>query len=114
MRLWDGTEIVKSVVNRGISEWSTMAEDLEREASKLIAEVKEALAAAPWGSGVEGEAFKAAHFRGNGPDRMLTQCAQLGREIIDAGDRVRKSVDNTLLTDADIEHQLRAGLTREI
>ncbi|MEV0232511.1 hypothetical protein [Nonomuraea sp. NPDC050786] len=113
MRLWDGTEIVKSVVHRGISEWSAMAEDLDRESAKVISEVREALAAAPWGGGAEGQAFKAAHFSNDGPERMLTQYAQLTKQIIDAGSRVRAAVDHTLHTDAAIEHDL-AARTKEI
>jgi hypothetical protein len=114
VKLWDGTQIIKSTVDRGISEWSTMAEDLERDSSGLINQVKEALAAAPWGDGAEGEAFRAAHFRNDGPNRMLTQCAQLTKEIADAGTMVCKAVDNTLQTDLDIKHDLAAGLRREI
>ncbi|WP_336204536.1 hypothetical protein [Nonomuraea sp. LPB2021202275-12-8] len=108
MRLWDGTEIMKSMVDHGLSQWSTMAEDLERTLSGRIAQVVEALAAAPWGDGAEGKAFKAAHFRDGGPDHMLTQCAQIAKEIPDAGDRVRKSVDNTLRTDAAMRADLEA------
>ncbi|MET7333766.1 hypothetical protein [Nonomuraea sp. NPDC005650] len=114
MRLWDGTQIVKPTVDRGLSEWSSMAEDLERESSKLVAQVQEALAAAPWGSGAEGEAFRQAHFRNDGPNQMLSQCTQLAGEITDAGCRVRTAVDNTLKTDLDIKHDLAAGLVREI
>ncbi|TMR14398.1 hypothetical protein ETD86_28690 [Nonomuraea turkmeniaca] len=111
MRLWDGTEIAKSIVDQGISQWSTMAEALEQESSRLITQVEDALAAAPWGGGAEGRAFLTAHFRGDGPNRMLTQCADLTKEITDAGTRVRQSVDNTLQTDADIKQNLAAGLT---
>ncbi|MEU6711261.1 hypothetical protein ABZ897_07230 [Nonomuraea sp. NPDC046802] len=108
MRLWDGTEIIKPIVDRGISQWSVMAEDLDQESATLIARVEEALATTPWGTGAEGNAFYNAHFRDDGPNQMLTQCAQLAKEIIDAGDRVRQSVDNTLQTDADMTAQFRA------
>ncbi|TMR99648.1 hypothetical protein [Nonomuraea basaltis] len=114
MRLWDGTEIVKPIVDRGIFLWSTMAGDLERESSRVITQVEEALAAAPWGSGAEGRAFQAAHFRDDGPNRMLTQCAQLTKEIADMGSRARITVDNTLQTDAAIKQDLAAGLTMVI
>jgi hypothetical protein len=106
-------EIAKPIVNLGISQWSTMAEDWEREAPQLMAAVTEALSAAPWGSGAEGAAFKAAHFRGDGPNQMLRQCGHLTKEITDAGDRLRKTIDNTLRTHA-ATHQDLSGLTREI
>ncbi|MFI7129671.1 hypothetical protein ACIBQ1_28505 [Nonomuraea sp. NPDC050153] len=114
MRLWDGTQIVKSTVDRGLSQWSAMAEDLERESAKLIAQVQEALDAAPWGSGAEGEAFRTAHFRNDGPNQMLSQCTQLAGEINGAGCGVRTAVDHTLKMDLDIKHDLAAGLVREI
>jgi hypothetical protein len=106
-------DIAKPIVNLGISQWSTMAEDWELEAPRLRAAVTEALAAAPWGGGAEGAAFKAAHFRGDGPNQMLTQCAHLTKEITDAGDRMRKTIDNTLRTHA-ATFQDMSGLTREI
>ncbi|GAA3567616.1 hypothetical protein GCM10022419_055530 [Nonomuraea rosea] len=114
MRLWDGTQIVKPVVDRATSEWSAMAEDLERELAVLVNQVKEALATAPWGGGAEGAAFRAAHFRNGGPDRMLTQCGELSKGITEAGAMVCKAVDNTLQTDADIKRDLAAGLRVEI
>jgi hypothetical protein len=114
MKPWEGAEINKPVVDLGISQWSTMAEDWERAAGPLIAQVIEALAAAPWGGGAEGEAFKAAHFRDGGPTKMLTQCADLTEQIGDASGRLRTTIGNTLGTDADIERDLAAGQTREI
>ena len=63
-------EIAKPVVNLGISQWCTMAEDWEREAPQLMAAVTEALSATPWGGAAEGVAFKSAHFRGDGPNQM--------------------------------------------
>ncbi|MEU7854990.1 hypothetical protein [Nonomuraea sp. NPDC049141] len=106
-------EIAKPVVNLGISQWSTMAEEWEREEAQLRAAVYEALAAAPWGGGAEGAAFKAAHFRGDGPNQMLKQCFHLTKEITDAGDRMRKTIDNTLRTH-HATYQDMSGLTREI
>ncbi|NUP78483.1 MAG: hypothetical protein HOV96_13150 [Nonomuraea sp.] len=111
MRPWEGAEIKKPIVDLGISQWSTMAEDWEKESERLVAAVVEALAAAPWGGGAEGDAFKAAHFRNDGPVRMLNQCGSLSKEITDASGRLRTTIDNTLGTDADIEHDLA---TREI
>lgn len=106
-------EIAKPVVNLGISQWCTMAEDWEREAPQLMAAVTEALSATPWGGAAEGVAFKSAHFRGDGPNQMLKQCAHLTKEITDAGDRMRKTIDNTLRTHAATYQDL-SGLTREI
>ncbi|MFI6739818.1 hypothetical protein ACIBI9_43430 [Nonomuraea sp. NPDC050451] len=114
MRLWDGTQITKTTVDRGLSEWSAMAEDLERESARLVAKVQEALDAAPWGPGAEGEAFRAAHFRNGGPTQMLSQCTQLAQEITGAGCGVRTAVDNTLKMDLDIKRDMAAGLVREI
>ncbi|MGW0802391.1 hypothetical protein [Nonomuraea sp. NPDC002799] len=114
MKLWDGTQIVKPVVDYGLTQWGTMVEDVQRDTAGLVADVKAALAAAPWGGGAEGKAFSAAYFRDDGPTRMLTQCVTLLKEIADAGDRVRAAVDNTLQTDADIQRDIQAGLIREI
>ncbi|QYC44433.1 hypothetical protein Nocox_34335 [Nonomuraea coxensis DSM 45129] len=114
MRLWDGTQIAKPVVYRGITQWTTMADDLNEEATHLAAQVKAALAAQPWGAGTEGQSFFAAHFRGDGPNRMLKQYEDLAEAITDAGTRVRDNVDNTLLTDADIKNDLQANLTMQV
>lgn len=111
MRPWDGAQIVKPVVDLGISQWTTMAEDWEKESERLVAGVLEALATKPWGGGAEGEAFKSAHFRNDGPTRMLNQCGSLAKEITDACGRLRTTIDNTLGTDADIERELA---TKEI
>ncbi|MEV4172964.1 hypothetical protein [Nonomuraea sp. NPDC049709] len=113
MNGWDGTYIARPVVDRGISQWSTMAEELEKALPQLTAEVEACLATAPWGPGAEGDAFCQAHFRDNGPMEMLTQCTRLARGITDAGDRLRQAIDNTLQTDADIRHDLTA-MTREV
>ena len=111
MRPWDGTQIAKPIVDLGISQWSTMAEDWEKESERLVTAVLEALATKPWGTGAEGEAFVAAHFRDDGPTRMLNQCGSLAKEIADASGRLRTTIDNTLGTDADIERELA---TKEI
>ncbi|MFC4116809.1 hypothetical protein [Nonomuraea zeae] len=114
MRLWDGTQIVKPTVDRATSEWATLAEDVDRTTAVLVDQVKQALATAPWGGGAEGMAFKAAHFRNDGPDKMLAKCAEISKGIADAGAKVRKAIDNTLQTDADIKRDLAAGLRVEI
>ncbi|GGT32157.1 hypothetical protein ACFFV7_35475 [Nonomuraea spiralis] len=108
MKPWNGTQIIKPVVDSGISQWTTMAEDWETQSERLIAAVVEALAAAPWGGGAEGEAFRNSHLQGDGPNRMLNQCVDLSRQITDACGRLRASIDNTLGTDADIESDLKA------
>lgn len=110
MRLWDGTEIVKPVVDHGLTQWDTMAGELDRTMSKLAAELKDALAAAPWGQGVEGRAFCAAHFRDDGPNRLITQCTRLTKEITAESGLVRQAVDNTLKMDADIRRDIAANL----
>ncbi|MEV0381329.1 hypothetical protein [Nonomuraea sp. NPDC050643] len=110
---WEGAYVAKPIVDRGISAWSTMAEDLERGLRRRVAQVEECLASAPWGGGAEGRAFHEAHFRGDGPPGMLTQCTRLGGEVTDAGTRLRKVIDNTLRTDADIKHDM-TGTLREV
>ncbi|MCF6470285.1 hypothetical protein FAF44_18040 [Nonomuraea sp. MG754425] len=114
MRLWDGTEIIKPVVDRGLSEWSTMAEEQEQRLPQLVAKVEACLAAAPWGTGVEGDSFRVAHFSGSGPVELLAQCKQLAKQVTDAGDRVRTAIDNTLQTDAAIRDDLAAGMTYQV
>ncbi|NUW32341.1 hypothetical protein HTZ77_12995 [Nonomuraea sp. SMC257] len=103
-------DVAKQVVELGISQWSTMAEDWEQEAPQLMAAVSEALAAAPWGNGVEGLQFKTAHFNGGGPNQMLTQCAELTTQITDAGERLRTTVDNTLHANAVTYEDVTNGL----
>ncbi|UBU18564.1 hypothetical protein [Nonomuraea gerenzanensis] len=110
---WDGTFVAKSVVDRGISAWSTNAEEVSRELPKLIGEVESCLAAAPWGVGKEGYAFYEAHFRDGGPRELINQCKRLAEEIVDVGDRLRQAIDNTRLTDADLDLDL-TRMTREI
>ncbi|WP_043635280.1 hypothetical protein [Nonomuraea candida] len=111
---WNGNYISKSVVDRGLSGWSGMAEELERTLPELVARVEECLMKAPWGGGAEGVAFRQAHLRDGGPLEMLSQCAELAKGVTDAGERVRKAIDNTRQTDADISHDLTAGLMREV
>ncbi|MEV0146449.1 MULTISPECIES: hypothetical protein [unclassified Nonomuraea] len=107
-------DVVKPVVDRGITEWSTMAEDWEREVPQLVAAISEALAAAPWGCGLEGDQFRIAHFEGDGPNQMLIQCGDLKKGITDAGDRLRKNVDNTFCTNAATYQDIANGLARDI
>ncbi|GAA3149383.1 hypothetical protein [Nonomuraea roseoviolacea] len=103
-------DVAKQVVELGLSQWTTMAEDWEREAPQLMAAVSEALAAAPWGDGIEGLQFKAAHFNGDGPNQMLTQCVDLTTQITDAGERLRTTVDNTLYANAATYEDVTTGL----
>ncbi|GAA4967276.1 hypothetical protein HD597_003827 [Nonomuraea thailandensis] len=110
---WDGASIARSVVDRGMTAWSTNAEEVSRTLPKLTAEVEKCLAAAPWGVGAEGEAFYRAHLGDGGPTEMINQCKRLAEEIVDAGDRLRHAIDNTRQTDADIDHDL-TRLTREV
>ncbi|HLU71672.1 MAG TPA: hypothetical protein VKZ82_05800 [Nonomuraea sp.] len=106
MRLWDGTEITRPVVDRGLTQWDTMAGDLDKQLSELAAEVKAALAAAPWGAGAEGLAFWQAHFQGDGPNLLLERCALLAEEISGEPGRVREAVTNTLEVDAAMKEDL--------
>ncbi|GAA1677323.1 hypothetical protein GCM10009733_087800 [Nonomuraea maheshkhaliensis] len=108
MKEWDGAAIAKPIVDRGISAWSVMAEEVERSLPKLVTDVEARIASAPWGGGMEGEAFIRTHFRDGGPGELLNQCGRLAKEITDAGDRLRTAIDNTLQTDADIRHDLTA------
>ncbi|MFC5815934.1 MULTISPECIES: hypothetical protein [Nonomuraea] len=108
MRLWDGTEIMKPTVDRGLTQWDTMAGDLDEKLSDRVAKVKAALAAAPWGTGAEGVAFWNAHFQGNGPNLLLDQCAQLCQEISGEPGRVRAAVGNTLQVSTAMEEDLSA------
>ncbi|GAA2828701.1 hypothetical protein [Nonomuraea rubra] len=110
---WDGAYIARSVVDRGMSAWSTNAEEVNRTLPRLAGEVEKNLAAAPWGAGAEGDAFRQAHLRDGGPVEMINQCKRLGEQIVDAGDRLRQAIDNTRQTDADIDHDL-TRLTREV
>jgi hypothetical protein len=84
------------VVERGISQWATMAGDLERDCPKLTAEVLRCLEAAPWGAHAEGKAFQASHLGDGGPKNMVDRCEKLVKDIAELGDGMRASVDNTL------------------
>jgi hypothetical protein len=96
MNPWNESVLVKSVVDRGISQWATMAGDLERDCPKLTAEVLRCLEAAPWGAHAEGKAFRASHLGDGGPTNMLDRCERLIKDIAELGDGMRASVDNTL------------------
>ncbi|MEV4803070.1 hypothetical protein AB0K18_23935 [Nonomuraea sp. NPDC049421] len=105
---WSGAFIAKPVVDRGMSAWSTTAEEVGKSLPKLAADVEAHLSTAPWGDGTEGMAFYRAHLAEGGPYEMINQCKRLAEQVVDAGDRLRAAIDNTLETDADI----RDGLTR--
>lgn len=96
MNPWNESVLTKSVVDRGISQWATMAGDLERDCLKLTAEVLRCLEAAPWGDQTEGRAFQAVHLADGGPTNMVSWCEKLVKEITDLGDGMRASVDNVL------------------
>jgi hypothetical protein len=96
MNPWNESVLVKSVVERGISQWATMAGDLERDCPKLTAEVLRCLEAAPWGAHAEGKAFQASHLGDGGPKNMVDRCEKLVKDIAELGDGMRASVDNTL------------------
>lgn len=96
MNPWNESVLVKSVVERGISQWATMAGDLERDCPKLTAEVLRCLEAAPWGAHAEGKAFGASHLGDGGPKNMVDRCEKLIKDIAELGDGMRASVDNTL------------------
>jgi hypothetical protein len=113
MRLWDGTEIVRPTVDRGLSQWESMAGDLDEKMKSAIAAVKEALSATPWGGGAEGLSFWRAHFQGDGPIKLLDQCALLTKEISGESGRVRSAVDNTLQVDEAMRQDL-SGLTYRV
>ncbi|MGW0478324.1 hypothetical protein [Nonomuraea sp. NPDC003214] len=107
MNMWDESSVVKSVVDRGITEWKTMAGEQERECADLIAEVQKCLDAQPWGTGTEGKAFLTSHVGVNGGPETISKCKKLLKEIADAGDAVRIVVDNTLQAHADMAADLR-------
>jgi hypothetical protein len=96
MNLWNESVLVKSVADQGISQWATMAGDLEQDCPRLTAEVLRCLEAAPWGDQAEGQAFRAAHLGDGGPTNMVTQCEQLAKDIAELGDGMRASVDNVV------------------
>ncbi|MGR6919091.1 hypothetical protein ACU635_32995 [[Actinomadura] parvosata] len=110
---WDGTYIAHTTVDRGMSAWAATADEVSRTLPRLAGEIETHLAAAPWGSGAEGQAFYQAHFRDGGPIELINQCKRLAEEIVDAGDRLRKAIDNTRQTDADISYDV-ARMTREV
>ncbi|WP_049570679.1 hypothetical protein [Nonomuraea sp. SBT364] len=107
MSFWDESSIVKSVVDRGITEWKTMAGEQERECTALIAEVQRCLDAQPWGAGAEGKAFLTSHIGVNGGPETVQQCKSLLKEIADAGEAVRVAVENTLQAHADMAADMR-------
>jgi hypothetical protein len=110
---WSGAYVSKTVVNRGMSAWSTTAEEVGRTLPKLADDVESYLSTAPWGGGAEGQAFYKAHCGDGGPIEMVRQAKRLAEQIVDAGDRLRAAIDNTLQTDADIRHDL-TRMAREV
>ncbi|MFG1694885.1 hypothetical protein [Nonomuraea sp. NPDC049309] len=110
---WSGAYVSKAVVDRGMTAWSTTAEEVSRTLPKLADDVESYLNTAPWGGGAEGQAFYQAHCGDGGPIEMVRQARHLAEQLVDAGDRLRAAIDNTLQTDADIRHDL-TRMAREV
>ncbi|MFE3451280.1 hypothetical protein ACFXJ8_20385 [Nonomuraea sp. NPDC059194] len=113
---WSGFEVVKATAYTGVSQWKALAEEIERQLPELTAKLRQAMDAEPWGPGsTEGDAFFASHFGGVNPPQILTRCDELPKEFLDAGDRVRKNVDNHFTTDQAIAEDVARGVnTRQV
>jgi hypothetical protein len=104
-----------TAVERGITQWDTMAGRLDKEWPRVSAELKALNDAAPWGDGSEGRAFAAAYLQGDGPNRLVETGTELIGQIVDAGPRLRATIANSRGTDAAIEADLsRRPTVREV
>ncbi|GAA4231726.1 hypothetical protein FHR32_004132 [Streptosporangium album] len=105
----DGLDIFSPTVGRGISQWNVMSGELERFYAQRMTRITELLAAAPWGGGTEGNAFRQSLMEGGGPNIMLSNGADSVRQIVDAGPRLRRTLENSLGTDVAIAQDLGRG-----
>lgn len=106
---YDGPEIFSPAVERGISQWNVMSGELERFYAQRMTRITELLAAEPWGGGTEGNAFRQSLIQSGGPTIMLSNGANIVRQIADAGPRLRRTLENSLGTDVAIAQDLDRG-----
>ncbi|WP_067136060.1 hypothetical protein [Microtetraspora malaysiensis] len=92
---FDGAAIDRPAVTRGLSEWSTMAGDLERDLPGLVARILELNATEPWGGGSEGASFRNSYYQNGGPNALITKGRAVVKKIGEAGPRLRTTFDNT-------------------
>ncbi|MFF4772108.1 hypothetical protein [Microtetraspora fusca] len=92
---YDGVAINRTAVTRGLSQWSTMAGDLERAYPGLVARITELNSAEPWGDGSEGDSFRNSYYQNGGPEALIAKGKAVVKEIAEAGPRLRTTFDNT-------------------
>ncbi|MEV8633408.1 hypothetical protein AB0395_17275 [Streptosporangium sp. NPDC051023] len=103
---------IHDAVYRGVSEWDTTAQDMNRSYSRLMARIVELNAAAPWGDGAEGLAFRESYMQGGGPNVLLSNGSHVVQQIIEAGPRLLRTFDNSFGTDAAHAQDLAQGTAR--
>ncbi|WP_067181033.1 hypothetical protein [Microtetraspora niveoalba] len=91
--------INKTAVTGGLSQWTTMAGDLERDYPGLVARITELNAAEPWGGGSEGSSFRNSYYLSGGPEALIAKGKSLVKQIVEAGPRLRTTFDTTLAVD---------------
>ncbi|MEV6865898.1 hypothetical protein AB0M44_33495 [Streptosporangium subroseum] len=103
---YDGLAIVEPTVGRGILQWNVMSGELEGFYAQRMARIMDLNAAAPWGGGTEGLAFQKAYMEGGGPKVLLSNGAHLVQQIVEAGPRLLRTLENSLSTDTAIAQGL--------
>ncbi|MET9342250.1 hypothetical protein [Nonomuraea sp. NPDC003804] len=104
-----GVDLVRPITYEGITQWSDMAGEMEKDLPRLVDELRQTLATEPWGSGAEGKAFYANHYQGDGPTKLMDRCSNFPQQFADAGDRVREGVENLFTTDTTIAYDIGTG-----
>ncbi|MCC5576509.1 hypothetical protein IMZ11_12790 [Microtetraspora sp. AC03309] len=111
---YDGLAINRSAVDSGLSQWATMAGDLEKALPGLIARIKELHATAPWGGGSEGRSFRDSYIQGGGPAALIDKGKAVVKEVVDMGPRLRTTFENTHAVEDAHERDLARGTVREV
>ncbi|MEV0973856.1 hypothetical protein [Microtetraspora glauca] len=111
---YDGLAINKSAVDKGLSQWSAMAGDLDKALPGLIARIVELHAAAPWGGGSEGHSFRDSYIQGGGPGALIDKGKAVVKEIVDVGPRLRTTFENSLTVEEAHTQDLARGTVREV
>jgi hypothetical protein len=94
-------------ISGGLSQLGTVGEDLTRGWPGPREKIKSLNAAMPWGDGHEGAAFALQYLAGGGPDQLLDDTDKVVEQIGEMAPRLRKTIGNSLSTDAALQASMR-------